>query len=293
MTLLVMIFALVMQRYLNLGHEISRSRWIIGYLNWMQGIFKRTAAWGNIFGTIILILPIVIIVAVLQWLLTGWLLMIVRFFLDLAILWFCLDAYPIKQRLAEYFSALVNHDATALHQHSEKFLSGNNKAKNGHNLTGLARAVTCEIFLRVEERIFGILFWFVILGPAGAVIYFLISIIRSLASTQNSPYVELLEPSNKIFAVIDWIPARLLGLSFALVGHFISGFNYWRKNVFTKPKADSDFVVQAGFASLNMEHIDVIHADVEENHAAVGLAERSIFLWVVVVAIFTLGGWIK
>jgi membrane protein required for beta-lactamase induction len=53
-----------------------------------------------------------------------------------------------------------------------------------------------------------------------------------------------------------------------------------------------EFAIYSGFAALNIEHVDVIHADLEENQNALSLVDRAVLLWVVVVAVFTLGGWL-
>lgn len=293
MTLLVIILTLILQRYLNWGETISRTAWLNRYLSQMQSVLQKTPLWSNIAGVIIIILPVLIVIGFFQWLFNGWFFSILKFIFDFAILWFCLDAYHLKNRLNDYFTSLVKDDVMTAREQGNKFVRAHTSLKfAGESLAGLARAVSCEIFVRGEEKIFGVLFWFIVLGPIGAVAYYLIVAIRDLAVKTNSPFVELLLPATQIFGVLDWIPVRLLGLSYALVGHFVTGFNYCRKNFLIGIERTTEFAINAGFAGLNMEHIDVIHADAEENQAALALIERAIFLWIVIVAIFTLGGWL-
>lgn len=296
MTLLVILIVIGLQRYLNFGEQIPRLRWFKRYLLWTQSIFKKTAFWHEIVGIIIILLPIILVSGVLQWLLHGWLFGIFKFIFDLIVLWYCLDAYQLKHELADYFSAMVREDKVASHDHGIKFVrSETAKARGditGGGLANTARTITYEIFIRSNEHLFAILFWFIVLGPVGAITYYLTVAIRDNAAVQNSEFIELLIPTTKVFGVLDWVPVRILSLSYALVGNFVAGFNYFRQNFLIGIQRTQEFAINAGFAALDGEHIDVIHADAEENKNALALVDRAVYVWIVAVAIFTLGGWL-
>lgn len=288
MTLLVIVITFVIQRYLGLGENFSRVNWFVHYLKRMQSVLRRTGLWANIAGIILTILPVVILVALGQWFLRGWFFGIWRFFYDLLFLWLCLDAYQLRAKLTEYLTALAQDQGPDIYSHGVKFLR---RQEVDSNTPAVARAITVEIFLRSEERLFGVLFWFIVLGPFATVTYFLIMLIRDLAAEPNSAFVELLNPATKLCGILDWIPVRITGLSYALIGHFKTGFNYFRKKVSAGISQTQQYAVESGFAALNIEHVDVIHADLEENQEALSLVDRAVYVWIVVVAIFTLGGW--
>lgn len=296
MTLLSILIVIGLQRYLDLGENVPRLNWFNSYLTWVQSIFKRTAIWHNFVGIIFILLPIVVVFALLQWLLHGWLFGIFRFIFNLLVLWYCLDAYQLRHELADYFSVAVKEDKLATHEQSKQFIrSEAAQSKVSTSPSGVletARAITCEIFIRSNERLFAILFWFIVLGPVGAITYYLTVAIRDKAAQSNSEFVELLIPATQVFGILDWIPVRILALSYALVGHFVTGFNYLRQYFFIGIERTQEFAINSGFAALNIEHVDVIHADAEENHNALALVDRAVYLWLVAVAIFTLGGWL-
>ena len=291
MKLLALLIVLGLQRYLRVGANWSRVDGLNAYAAWLQSMLQRIKLWGNVAGVIFVMLPILIVVGLLQLFFNSWSFFgIWKLVYDVVILWFCLDAYQLRHQLADYFSAFVKNDNALSREHGTKFVREQAAQKLTSDITSLARSITCEIFLRSSERIFGVLFWFLILGPFGAVAYYLALNLRDLSAKQNSPTVELLLPASKVYGVLDWIPVRLLSLSYALVGHFTSAFAYFRKNIAAGIMQTAEFAVYAGFAGLGMEHVDVVHADSEENQAALALVERAIFLWIVFVAIFTLGG---
>ena len=62
------------------------------------------------------------------------------------------------------------------------------------------------------QRWFSVVFYFMVLGPAAALAYRLLQ----LALSGNSPAI-----ARRWLAVADWVPARLLALTFALAGDFV------------------------------------------------------------------------
>lgn len=292
MTLIVVILVFIAQRYLELGEKIARTNGVKAYVGWMQSLLQKTHIWANLAGIIIILFPIAIVVLGLQIVLHNWILGVVRFFFDFLILWFCLDAYPLKQRLTEYFMALSQKDFAKSQQQAMQLLGEQHKNTSEENVSDIARAITCAVFLRADERLFGVLFWFIALGPFGAVIYFLIVTLRDFAAAPNSAFVELLTPINTAFGIVNWLPVRAIGLGYALMGYFMAAFTYIRKNFSKGIYQTTEFAIQVGFSALNMEHIDVVYADAEENQEAMALIDRATYLWIVFIALITLGGWL-
>lgn len=291
MKLLALLIVLGLQRYLRIGANWSRVGGLNAYVAWLQSMLQRIGLWGSVAGVIFVMLPILIVVGLLQLFFNSWSFFgIWRLVYDVVILWFCLDAYQLRHQLTDYFSSFIKNDQALSREQGTKFVREQAAQKLTSDIASVARSITCEIFLRSNERLFGVLFWFLILGPFGAVAYYLALNLRDMSAKQNSPFIELLLPASKIYGILDWVPVRLLCLSYALVGHFINAFAYFRKNIAAGIMQTAEFAVYAGFAGLGMDHVDVIHADNEENQAALALVERAVFLWVVFIAIFTLGG---
>ena len=80
---------------------------------------------------------------------------------------------------------------------------------------------------------FGVFFWFVVLpGPTGAVLY---RLAEHVARAWNRPPAPPTPPDRfgefaaQAFAWIDWAPARLTALGFAIVGDFEGAIYCWRQ----------------------------------------------------------------
>lgn len=89
---------------------------------------------------------------------------------------------------------------------------------------GLARQTLEEVFRTALTRLFGVLFWFMLAGVAGIVLYCL-----TLACRERWQG----EPAFAAFAArmagwLDWAPARVAAFSFAIVGNFQDALESWR-----------------------------------------------------------------
>src|SRR5262249_44103088 len=85
-----------------------------------------------------------------------------------------------------------------------------------------------ETFTAALHRSFGVLFWFVVLGPAGALLYRLTQLLAfapGFAEGQSAAQHNLLERAARI---LDWLPAHLMALALALVSDFDAVFKTWR-----------------------------------------------------------------
>jgi adenosylcobinamide-phosphate synthase len=182
--------------------------------------------------------------------------------------------------------------------------------------------------LAAHRHVFGVLAWFSVLaafglGPAGAVLYRMSEFVsrywqhRSLAQVQPaSPALQL--AAARAWAAVDWLPARITALAFAVVGSFEEAIDCWRNYAQRFPN-DNDGVILAatsgavnvrlggealksafapgasqGFRSSGVEGMADTEStpgrEAEPAHlrSIVGLVWRSVVLWMVLLALLTL-----
>lgn len=133
------------------------------------------------------------------------------------------------------------------------------------------------------ERLFGVLFWFFLLGAFGAVAYALTRLLAERWQGDDDFHAAVAE----VLPLLDWLPARLLVVSFALVGNFEEAMLAWRSHA-AEPGPDHEGVVRvAGQAALGLGD----EAPGPEYVAGmVGLLNRAVLLWLGVAGLFWLGG---
>ncbi|MCE7951367.1 MAG: beta-lactamase induction protein [Xanthomonadales bacterium PRO7] len=155
-----------------------------------------------------------------------------------------------------------------------------------------AENLVSATFEAALARWFGVLFWFVVLGPVGALVYRLARLLAAMPSSDDSAL------ARKFAAVLDWLPAHLMALALALASNFDAVFAAWRDWHRAHPQ---------GYASLDLGFLDAIaRASVVADVAADGnadahsplialddamvLVRRVLIVWLTLIALVVLGG---
>jgi len=100
----------------------------------------------------------------------------------------------------------------------------------GMEVTEISRIAVEKALITTHRSVFGVFFWFLMpLGPAAAVMY---RVSEYLARAWNEPEHMRNEAfglfAARAFYWIDWIPARLTAVAFAIVGNFEDAIYAWR-----------------------------------------------------------------
>lgn len=288
MTLFAILICVVLQRYFGLSGIVHSTPWVGSYTRSMHSLFGKSSIGTGLGGLALVVLPLVIIVALIDFFLHGWFFNFFSFVFGAIILFYCLDVRNFPEQLKNFFNAYQQRSEQAAFRYGTEFL-GDDSAQD---LVVLTRAITLKIFHHADHYIFSVLFWYVVLGPTGAILYFTIHYLARKQKADES-LAGLTKAASQVQALLDWIPVRLLGFTYALVGHFGYAFAYWWKHVTDGLDKTEEFSYGAGLSALELDDSDIAYADIEENQMALALIDRAIVLWIVVVAVFTLGAWIS
>ncbi|MFN9726238.1 CobD/CbiB family protein [Acidovorax sp.] len=180
--------------------------------------------------------------------------------------------------------------------------------------------------LAAHRHVFGVLVWFSVLaalglGPAGAVLYRLAEFVSRYwhprQQSRTQPVSAALQRAcAQAWTVIDWLPARLTALSFAVVGSFEEAIEGWRFHAQHFPDDNDGVVLAATAGAINVRLggeslkartlVDAPQgpaADAELGgsdstpgrepevghlRSVVGLVWRSVVVWMLLLALLTL-----
>ncbi|MEI8054501.1 MAG: regulatory signaling modulator protein AmpE [bacterium] len=280
MILIAILFCLTLQRFANIGGWFQVS-WFELYLKNLHPWISKLNEWVAIS---LIIMPVLLLLVLLHVLFTWRLFGLFNLILATAVLFFCVDARDLKNRLTGYFSNLEKGDIQA----SANSVSGLIGDVSSNTTAELNRAVTKAILLNSFEQLFTGLFWFIVAGIYGVSFYFLIVLLSKNAAKVDSSYAELARQASKIQDVLDWVPSRLVGLSYSLVGNFNKGFGYCHKNLWSGLAGIRKFAVDAGLATLNVD-TNASKATPKENYDALDLINRTLIIWLIALTLVLLG----
>ena len=156
-----------------------------------------------------------------------------------------------------------------------------------------AAAVEDAIFVQANNRVFGVLFWFVVLGPTGlgpaaAWLFRLSDLMRRAAIAQAAQDATGGECAERMHFLLAWLPARLLAFGYALAGSFEEARRSWRDMYRALPERmlerNDKLLVHVGRAAAG--GFDATPAG--PAGAALRLTQRALLFWLAVIALLSL-----
>jgi adenosylcobinamide-phosphate synthase len=191
----------------------------------------------------------------------------------------------------------------------------------GLDAADIARIAVEKALITTHRNVFGVFFWFLMpIGPACAVMY---RVAEYLARAWNAPHHPESDAFGRFAATafywIDWIPARLTAVAFAVVGNFEDAIYAWRNFAHRWNDEAIGIILSAGGGAMGLRlgaatenAFDIPAADVatiestgmeaemplgEEATAralqsTVGLAWRALLLWMLLLLLLSFAVWL-
>lgn len=287
MTLIAILASLVLERLLDHVQDLRRYERYQDYVEWLRQRLHGDV-WEGRLGVVALLAPVALIAMLLQIGLSDALFGLLGLLFAVGVLVFCLGPRDLGHELTQYREAQVSGNLELSTRLARTLLG----VEPPSDPLEQARAVTGGVLVQANLRIFGVLFWFVVLGPVGAVLYRAVTELSRLTLQDNDEFSWAARQLNEI---LDWLPARLVALGYALSGHFEAAVVGWREATSNKecwlvPAAQVLAATGTGALDLDQEIEDVMVWD-QALQSAMGLVWRTLILWVFVIALLTLAGW--
>ena len=253
---------------------------------------RAAAAWALLWALGLILVASAPVVAAHFWLAQdtfGWQFAYVVF--ALLVVFVCLGPRDLDSEVDEYCRALDAGDderaSRVLVELSEARLRGNDEIE----------AIERAIFVQAPNRVFGVVFWFVLLGPVGAWLFRTTDLCRRRAAfeahrspDQPAPVLRAVE---QIHALLLWVPVRLAALGYALSGSFDEAVERWRAGAATAQplhRRNDSLSANVGRAAMAGSLDQPANSSAAARNA-MRLVTRTLFIWLTVIALMTLFGW--
>jgi adenosylcobinamide-phosphate synthase len=225
------------------------------------------------------------------------------------------------RRYSHYFTsiqlALNSGDEVA----ARKFLAEwTHRDTSELDVTEISRLTVERSLMASHRNVFGVFFWFLMpVGPACAIMYRVAEFLsREWSEPEHMQNEEFGQYARKVFYWIDWIPAHLTAVAFAIVGNFEDAVYSWRNYADRWVDELMGIILSSGGGAIGVRlgepetkaivlgidasAVDADSLELESQpgqeatprslQSAVGLVWRALLLWMLLLLLLSFAVWL-
>lgn len=219
---------------------------------------------------------------------------------DIALLTFALGAQSLREHAEAVVKPLMAGDLEAARQRVGWMVS---RETSQLDESGVAKAGVESVLENGNDAIFGTLFWFAVAGGPGALLFRLANTLDAMWGYRTERFKHFGWAAARIDDGLNWLPARLTALTYAVLGHTARALACWRSQApgWDSPNAGPVMAAGAGSLQVSLGGAAIYHGQEEirpplgegpapvavDLRRAIKLVQRSMGLWL--LAFFLIG----
>ncbi len=233
------------------------------------------------------------LISVAPWVaLAFWLRPYAPFAVDVLLLYFALGAQSLCEHAAAIAKPLHEGRLDEARQRVGWIVS---RETSQLDASGVAKAGVESVLENGNDAIFGTLFWFAVLGGPGALLFRLANTLDAMWGYRTERYNLFGRFAARFDDALNWLPARLTALTYALLGETRQAFNCWRAQApgWDSPNAGPVMAAGAGSLGIALGGAAIYHGQEEirpplgqgpapvaaDLYRAITLVKRALWLW--------------
>lgn len=285
---LLMLCAVVLDRVLG---EPRRWHPLVGFGNYAMWLERRLNGAGasrlhGVLAWCVAVLPLIGALLALR------MQPLLRPYVDVLVLYLALGMQSLREHALRTQQALLADDLARARARVGEIVSRNTGAMQPPDV---ARACVESVLENGNDAVFGALFWFALLGAPGALLFRLANTLDAMWGYRTPRYLSFGWAAARLDDALNFIPARLTALSYALLGHTRCALHCWRQQAPAWDSPNAGPVMASGAGSLRVELGGAAHyhgrleprpalgagnaPGAQDIARALSLVERGIWLW--------------
>ncbi len=243
-----------------------------------------------------LVLPPLLILWYLGVMANGWAFELANFLVAVFLLVSVLSYRSIESALQPFLRRWRNQEWQAAYEHGAQFFHYSKMISPNE----LLNQTITQYLLKVNQFLFAPVFWFALFGTAGLSVYVLtlaathVGLLERNSGTDNAPWRQL---AREFLNALDGVPARCVALSVALLSLNTKALAVSVRR-FRVTDREAEIVLKLSvkmaldFQDLADDNEAIASEGVSRIHAVQDLRTNVLMLWLLIMAFFTLLGWI-
>jgi adenosylcobinamide-phosphate synthase len=217
---------------------------------------------------------------------------------DVLLLWFAIGARSLGEHARAVSVPLAGGDLAAARLRASYMVSRDTTRLDA---SGVARAATESVLENGNDAVFGTLFWFFVAGGPGALAFRLANTLDAMWGYRTPRLRRYGWAAARIDDLLNYLPARLTALSYALCGATRRSLACWRAQApaWDSPNAGPVMSAGAGALGVALGGAAIYHGEVEQRpllgggappcaadiERALGLVEQALKLWLLLAVL--------
>jgi adenosylcobinamide-phosphate synthase len=182
---------------------------------------------------------------------------------ELVVLYLALGSTSLKEHAESVASALADGNLSKARGEVSKIVS-----RDTTNLSEeqIVRATIESVLENGCDAVFAPIFWFLLLGAPGVVLYRLANTLDAMWGYKNERYLHFGWAAARLDDLLNWVPARLTAATYTLVGKTRSAWLCWRTQgpLWYSPNAGPVMASGAGALEVELGGPAIYHGSVKD-----------------------------
>lgn len=168
---------------------------------------------------------------------------------DIAALYLCIGSKSLVMHARKVVDALARQDLERARVRVGRMVS---RDTNDMTQPAIVTATIESLLENGADAVFGALFWFMVAGAPGAVFYRLVNTLDAMWGYKTARFHQFGWAAARLDDLLNWIPARLTALGYAVSGEAVGALRSWRQHAGLLESPNGGVVMSAGAGALGL-----------------------------------------
>ncbi len=214
-------------------------------LEWRLNRQPGAGLWRGLLAVTVLVVPLTLVAWLAVCLAPSWLVPV----LEAVGLWLALSLRGLREHGLAVAAPLERHDLDGARQAVGGIVSRNARRLDEQ---GVATAATESMLENGADAVFASLFWFLLAGLPGVLLHRMVNTLDAMWGYRNERFLTFGRVAARLDDVMNWVPARLTALTYALLGDTRQALRCWRTQAAAWESPNAGPVMAAGAGALNI-----------------------------------------
>jgi adenosylcobinamide-phosphate synthase len=170
-----------------------------------------------------------------------------KFVIDLLVLTFVIGWQSMKEHAMAVYLPMKGDDLKSARKQLSLIVSRDTADLDERLVTS---SVIESVLENSNDCLFASLFWYAILGPGGALMHRLVNTLDAMWGYKTQRYEQFGKFVARFDDCLGWIPARLTGICFALLGNTGNSLKAWKAQIGLSKSPNGGVVIASGAGAL-------------------------------------------